>query len=203
MAKETHWKQGYSAKALADSWYRANGGFPPAVKAVLASVADYEAAELIDGFFEREVELGTAGRNSQTDLMILTRLGNQIGILAVEGKGEESFGPFVDEWKDSSGKQRRLDGLCKTLRLDELKAGSLRYQLLHRTASAIYEAQRYCCRHAMMLVHSFSSKRSGFEDFKAFSQSMGIQVAQPGQCSSSKICENVSVRLAWVADRLA
>jgi hypothetical protein len=46
--------------------------------------------------------------------------------------------------------------LCATLGLNTSDVGGLRYQLLHRTASAVYEAQRYRSRRAIMLVHSFS-----------------------------------------------
>ncbi len=155
---------------------------------------------MIDGFFEREVELGTAGRNSQTDLMVTVGLGSELGIIAVEGKVEESFAEFVSEWNNTPGKLHRLNKLCGTLGLDPSKVGNLRYQLLHRTASAIYEAKRYRCHHALMLVHSFSRTHRWFSDFVVFSQAMGIHVEQPGTCSPPKLCEGVSLRLAWVAD---
>ncbi len=40
---------------------------------------------MIDGFFERQVGLGSPGRNSQTDLMVVAGLGGELGIIAVEG----------------------------------------------------------------------------------------------------------------------
>jgi len=44
----------------------------------------------------------------------------------------------------------------------------IRYQLIHRTASALLEADRFCASHALMLVHSFSQSHAWFEDYAAF-----------------------------------
>ena len=98
------------------------------------------------------------------------------------------------------GKQVRLERLAQTLGLDLADVGGIRYQLLHRTASAIYEATRYRCRHAMMLVHSFSPTHRWFEDFAAFSSLMDQPVSIPGSVSIAKICDGFSLRPAWVAD---
>ena len=68
------------------------------VRAVLETAPEYAQAELVDGFFEREVELGSPGRNSQTDLMVIAGLGDELGIIAVEGKVEESFAELVRDW---------------------------------------------------------------------------------------------------------
>ena len=47
--------------------------------------------------------------------------------------------------------------LYELLQLDEDGVLDLRYELLHRTAAAVLEAQRFTTRYALMLVHSFSS----------------------------------------------
>ena len=74
-------------------------------------------------------------------------------VIAVEGKVDEPFGDLVSTWNDhSSGKERRLEALCASLGLRVADLGGIRYQLLHRTASAIYEAQRYRTTRAVMLV---------------------------------------------------
>lgn len=113
--QELHWKSGYSAKELAISWANGSNDFPKAVRRALRTAPEYAEAELIDGFFEREVELGSAGRNSQTDLMVVAGLGDELGIVAVEGKVEESFADLVQEWNNTPGKQTRLRVLCETL----------------------------------------------------------------------------------------
>lgn len=206
LARQEHqWRTGYSAKELAEAWWNADNAhndFPASVRTVLNTAPEYKDAKLIDGFFEHEVDLRTPGHNSQTDLMVIADLGDELSMIAVEGKVEEPFAEVVSEWNDSTGKQDRLKSLCTTLGLDLANVGHFRYQLFHRTASAIYEAERYHCRHAMMLVHSFSPTHHWFEDFAAFSSALGIPVEQQGLCSSAKVCEGVSLRLAWVADAL-
>lgn len=57
---ERHWRKGYSAYELASAWIGA-GGIPPTVRAVLDTCPDYRAAELVEGLFEREVDLRTPG----------------------------------------------------------------------------------------------------------------------------------------------
>ena len=198
--QEAHWRAGYSAQELAVAWASVGNSFPVRVRAVLDTAPEYVGAELVDGFFEREVELGTAGRNSQTDLMVVAGLQNELAIIAVEGKAEESFAELVSEWNNSAGKQRRLEHLCRTLELDPASVGDLRYQLFHRTASAIYEAHRYRCRHAVMLVHSFSRTHRWFDDFSRFSHAMSMPVENRDCCSPARVIDGVSLRLAWVSD---
>lgn len=200
--QELHWRAGYSAQELAVAWASSGNDFPAVVRAVLKTAPEYAQAEFVDGFFEREVELGSPGRNSQTDLMVIAAVGDELAVIAVEGKVEESFAELVADWNGTPGKQRRLEVLCETLGLDVTQVGGIRYQLLHRTASAVYEAKRYRCRHALMLVHSFSPTHRWFEDFAAFAQAMSIPVQQYGQCSTTKACAGVSLRVAWVADTL-
>ena len=126
-----HWRPDHSALELASSWIGA-GGFPPPVVEVLASCPNYAACRFIEAFFEREVDLGTKGRPSQTDLLVLAQLADGLGVIAVEGKAREPFGQLVSEWNDGPGKQARLDGLSAQLGLDPSTVGGLRYQLLHR-----------------------------------------------------------------------
>ena len=101
--------------------------------------------ELIEGFFEKETDLRSRGRPSQTDLLALIGDGEGFAVLGVEGKVDEPFGPLVSEWltEASANKRARLSVLQETLGLADHNVSNLRYQLLHRTTAAIYEAQRY------------------------------------------------------------
>ena len=196
-----HWKEKHSAQELVLAWSKAPDGIPASVRSVLKTVDEFASTELVDGFFEKEVYLRTPGRNSQTDLMVIAALDNQLGVIAVEGKVDEPFGDLVSHWNDDTpAKKARLFGLCSTLALEPNDVGSLRYQLLHRTASAVYEAQRYRCRQEIMLVHSFSPTRMWFDDFSRFSDAMSMSIKSPNTISSPKKCEDVSLRLAWVSD---
>ena len=58
--------------------------------------------------------------------------------------------------------------ICKALGLNHSPVDSIRYQLLHRTASAVVEARRFNAAHAMMLVHSFSPSDEWFDDYNQF-----------------------------------
>src|SRR5262249_9229519 len=113
-----HWKRGFSAFELAHSWMAADD-FPSTVRRVLDTCPDYKDAKFVEGFFERQVELKSSGRPSQTDLMVRVRLvSGQDGIIAVEGKVDEPFGDTVAVWKaKTTGWQDRLNELCAVLRL--------------------------------------------------------------------------------------
>lgn len=94
----------------------------------------------------------------------------------------------------------RLDSLCKTLSLPSDKAKSLRYQLLHRSASAIYEAKRYRTDIAVILVHSFGNPKDGFSDFAAFLRALGADEVTPGTLAGAFPCDGVSLYAGWVQD---
>jgi len=156
---------------------------------------------LVDGFLERQVDLGSAGRPSQTDLLAVIGLERHIAIFAIEGKAGEPFGELVSKWLDESDtKSKRLDALCETLGLSVQQTLPLRYQLLHRTASAIYEAKRYRTNLAGMLVHNFAAEQAGYSDFCAFAQALGASETKAGVLHGPLACDGVSVYLGWVDD---
>ena len=196
-----HWKQGRSAYELAHSWLESRG-IPTSVQEVLGQSDTFRGAQLVEGFFEHNTSLRTAGRDSQTDLLAVVRMSSGLGIIGVEGKVDESFGPLVRDWNDGSiGKTRRLASLLKTLNIDLGSALDLRYQLFHRTAAAVYESQRYGAGQAMMLVHSFSPNFAGFDDFAKFAEVLGTPVREPNSVSVEIALDGIAVSLSWVADR--
>lgn len=199
---ERHWRKGYSACELATTWINAKG-LPAAVQVVLHGAQEYRSASLIEGYFERQVDLRTRGRPSQTDLMVLLRLEAGHAVMAVEGKVSEPFGELVKELNMTAGRERRLAHLRQVLGLDSATVGGLRYQLLHRTASAMFEAERYGFDHAVMLVHSFSQAQAGFDDFALFASALDIPVAAVNTVSDARRFGSVNLRLAWAADHPA
>ena len=86
-------------------------------------------------------------------------------------KVDEDFGPLVKDKRNgaSDGQQKRLDYLQSVLGLKTLDDG-IRYQLLHRTASAILTARDFHAGAAVMMVQSFGKKAALREDFEAFCQ---------------------------------
>ena len=202
--QERHWKKGYSAYELAYSWVGAKG-IPNPVVAVLHQAEEFLGMELIEGFFEKETDLRSRGRPSQTDLLALIGDGEGFAVLGIEGKVDEPFGPLVSEWlvDASANKRARLSVLQETMGLADQDVSNLRYQLLHRTAAAVYEAQRYKIRRAVMLVHSFSDGHSWFDDFRAFADAIGTPVSGTNELSAKVGVEGISLRLGWVADEVS
>ena len=133
--QERHWREGYSAYELTHSWVRAKG-IPEPVAEVLHQSEEFRRVELIEGLFEKETDLRTPGRPSQTDLLALVGDGSDFAVLGIEGKVDEPFGPLVAEWLEdaSANKIARLSVLRETLGLADDDVLYLRYQLLHRTA---------------------------------------------------------------------
>lgn len=202
LGKPTHWKQGRSAKSLADIWFAAND-LPPKVRAILDQAEEYRGAVLVDAFLERCTSLNDGRPTaSQTDLLAVLGLDDGLSILGVEAKVTESFGPYVHEWLDSgAGKVRRLERLCGGLGLTLQQVLPLRYQLLHRTVAAMLEAGRYRSRRAVMIVHSFCSEATGFADYAAFARSLGLEIPTPDQLSEPIALASGELRLGWVTDR--
>ena len=145
-----HWRKGYSARTLAYSWQEANG-FPIEVQRFLAT--QFPDIELLLAFPEHQVPLLGGSRPSQNDIWVLARSAGNLISIAVEGKVSETFGPTVQEWRAeaSSGKSERLNFLCGQLGIQSDVPDTLRYQLLHRTVSALIEATRFGAAHAVML----------------------------------------------------
>lgn len=90
--------------------------------------------------------------------------------IAVEGKVDESLGPTVGQKRaeQSEGVDERLGYLEHTLGLASPCADDIRYQLLHRTVSALRVAQDFAATRAVMLVQSFSPTGKWHADFAAF-----------------------------------
>lgn len=202
LGSATHWKQGRSAKSLADAWVQENG-LPPRVRAVLASAPDLASAELIDAWFERSTDLeDSRGTASQTDLLALVGIGDRTAVLAVEAKVTEPFGDPVTKWlgTGAEGKQDRLTRLCDLLNLDQATCGDLRYQLFHRAAAAVLEARRFRTDTAVLLVHSFCPDGTGLSDFVEFGRRLGFESLGRDQISEPRTIGGVKLRLAWVSD---
>jgi hypothetical protein len=164
---EKHWRTGYSAKALAYCWEE-DDGFPTQVALLFSDsgIPTFQSIELLLAIPEHQVPLPGGGRPSQNDLFALASCRDGLISIMVEGKVSEPFGPTVEEWliKASPGKYERLEYLRNQIGLDKEFSPHIRYQLIHRTASAVIEARRFCAKTAVMIVHSFSQEDLWFED---------------------------------------
>ena len=195
---DKHWKSGRSAKTLAYSWEESQG-FPSEVLTVLGASAPFADIEMLVAIPEHQVPLPGGTRPSQSDIWVLARTDSALVSIAVEGKVEEPFGPTLDEWfaEGSQGKETRLTFLREQLELPEVPPGSVRYQFLHRTASAVIEAKRFHAAHAVLLVHSFSQSYEWFSDYAAFATLFGAEVGVNRLVSVGER-GGVSLHLCWV-----
>jgi hypothetical protein len=193
-----HWRRGFSARTLAYSWQEANG-FPTEVRSILQSEDQFKELELLIAVPEHQVSLPGGSRPSQNDIWCLAKTPANLVSIAVEGKVEEPFGPTLGEWlhEASVGKSSRLAYLKEQLSLSGEITNEIRYQLLHRTASAVVEAKRFLAPQAIMLVHSFSPSQQWFADYAAFASLLGAK-AEPNRLHSVGSRSGVNLHIGWV-----
>jgi len=178
-----HWKKSYSAMTAAACWEGAGGKLPVEVRQILDASGREDLADLklLAAIPEWEVELPGGERPSHTDVLALARNANGLVVLAVETKVDEPFGPTLGEKRaeQSSGQAERIDYLHTALRLEKTLKDEIRYQLLHRTVSALRTAQDFHAHSAVMLVHSFSPTQHWREDFLSFCEAMTATALSP------------------------
>jgi hypothetical protein len=192
-----HWRPDYSAQELAYAWL-AGSTIPQSVHRLLTQALG--AYDIVEGFFEKETDLGTRGRPSQTDLLLVLRSGSQYAIAAIEAKAREPFGPTVEKWNDgSAGKQARLNDLCHQLGLRPANVLKLRYQLLHRTVAALIEGERYGASLALLIVQAFPGAEKSLSDFQEFARALGFGDLVENELSDGRVVRRCSLRIGWAA----
>ena len=202
---DKHWKTGHSAKALAYCWQEAND-FTRSVKKVFrtSGIKPFQDIKLLLAFPEYKVPLKPyKSHPSQSDIFILAKGNDQLISIAVEGKADEPFGELIADWKlhDRGGKKARLKFLCEVLQLDMNKIDHIRYQLLHRTASAIIEAKKFNAENALMLVHAFKKTKENYDQsFQDYCQFLKLYNKE-GKIDSIVLAKNIdgiNLYLGWV-----
>lgn len=174
-----HWKKAHSAMTTAACWDAANGQLPAEITRVFES--SNEAAltnlELLAALPEWEVPLPGGERSSFTDVLALARNTLGLVVVAVEAKVDEAFGPtlLTKRTEASNGQAERIDYLHMVLRLKSPLPDAVRYQLLHRTASALITAEEFHANTAVMLVHSFSPTARWHDEYMAFCSAMSAK----------------------------
>lgn len=202
--KEKHWKEGRSAFEATHAWFGAKGDIPKSIRTVLDIDATFQGAKLEKALFEKQTKLDEYRGPSQTDVLSILRLiPSGRAVLGIEAKVREPFDKLVKVWHDGSkAKKVRLALLVERLGLDGNSVGELRYQLLHRTAATLIEAERHGAREAAMIVQSFCPRDTGFCDFQQFATALDAPVARCGELSAPIIRGNVRLRLGWAKDHV-
>lgn len=200
LAKPTHWKIGNSAYAMAHAWEDA-AGFPKSVKQVLESTIFVDCVPIV-AFPEHTTAIpkSGSGKHPQNDVFILAKLTDgQLATIVVEGKVTEDFDKTLAEWFLSTKEpDRRLSTYLHYIGLSREGIDYIRYQLIQRTAAAIYEARQYNAKYALMLVHSFSQSDEHFEDYEAFVKLYGIPSIVVGQMAKLITVHDIDLYTAWV-----
>jgi hypothetical protein len=199
LAKPSHWQKGASAMTAAAAWEAAADKLPPEVASLLESTKSPELVgqRLLIALPEWQVALPGGSTASCTDIMALCR--NELGlcVVGVEAKVLEDFGPPLVEKRTeaSSGQGERLTYLHILLGVERFN-DNIRYQLLHRTASALLTAREFHANTAVMLVHAFDTPAVQRADFLDFASVMGAnEIAPLVYCVPS--FAKPSLYLAW------
>jgi len=168
---EAHWKPGASAMTAAASWEAAACALPPEISNLLESSREplLTGQRLLVAMPEWPVALPGGSTASNTDVLAICRNEQGLCVLGVEAKVFEDFGPLLSEKRAqaASGQQRRLEYLQRLLGVEHFE-DTIRYQLLHRTASALLTAREFHARSAVMVVQAFDTPASQRLDFDAF-----------------------------------
>lgn len=197
---DKQWRTGYSARSLAYAWEEADG-FPAEVAQALADSAIDELRGMVPLLVipEHKVPLPGGRAESQNDAFVLASTPSGLITMCIEGKVNESFGEPISKWgPDSSpGKRQRFKYLTELLELDSKDLSAVYYQLLHRTASAVIEAQRFHAKSAIMLVHSFSQEHRWFQEYREFAATLGAD-AGLNRLHSCGVRSGVHLFVGWV-----
>ncbi len=175
---DTQWERKASAFELAVSWEsveHSERGLPKEVAEALDEEPILAGARTLIALPEHKVTLRGRGKPSQSDVWVLLLSGSGYVSMAVEGKAGEPFASTLADWvkEASEGKKERLQFLCETLQVADQPPPHLRYQLFHRTASAVLEAQRFRAPLAVMMVQSFKADEESWRDYAAFAALLG------------------------------
>lgn len=197
-----HYKPGHSAYECAQRWQGIGARFPTEIEAILRESKQrlLGSLEIKQIYAEFPVWLDTHTTPSKNDLMIFAEApGNRKVVIAVESKCHESFAQPLENWirtsdkplpraqrklfKSASGpvhrKVRRLNFLNTILSTNIDADSSVRYQLLHRTASAVLTARQTYAEAAVVLIQAFTESERNFQDFQDFCKLLGFsQIAK-------------------------
>jgi len=136
--------------------------------------------QLLVALPEWQVPLPGGITTSNSDILAICR--NELGlcIIGVEAKVLEDFGPLVSSKRaePSAGQGERLAYLHALLGVERFD-DAIRYQLLHRTASALLTAREFHAATAVMMVQAFDTPAAQRADFEMFRMAMGAREVAP------------------------
>jgi hypothetical protein len=180
-------------------WEAAGDRLPPEISTMID--ASQEAAlgnlKLLAAIPEWETPLPGGERASFTDILAVTRSELGLCVIAVEAKVNEDFGPTVGSKRTemSTGQSTRLDYLHLLLGVERFDDG-VRYQLLHRTASALLAANEFHANVAVMLIQSWGTNPALKVDFERFCEATRAETL-PGGLKEIRRAKEPRLFVGW------
>jgi hypothetical protein len=208
---DRQWERGFSAFETAVSWElasRSESGIPEPIEKLLRA-SGYGDPVLVLAVAEHKVDLPPNRKAaSQSDVWAVVNTSLGMLSLTVEAKAKEAFGDAIlQKWREGNGseasKRNRLERwnfLCSHLP----KADSfdhVRYQMLHRCASAVIEAKRLGIRHAAFVVQAFGAPTENFRDYAMVCDALKIASA-PGSMATTAV-NDIRLSIGWADCPLA
>ena len=176
---DKHWQPGFSAMSTAYSWENADG-IPKEIAALFTSADEpaLQDAALALAIPEYKVCLDGGNRPSQNDVFAILSCSKGLIAVMVEGKAREDFDALLGDWKKRTspqGVKARMADIMEHIGLAQAIPDDIRYQLLHRAASAVIEATRFHAPFAAIVVQSFvaDDTQNHYQDFCAFVRLFG------------------------------
>lgn len=178
---------------------RTKRGLPVEIAQAIDGEPTIEGSKVLIALPEHKVRLKGRGRASQNDVLVLLRAGSGYASMAIEGKAGEVFDSTLSKWLEdaSKGKTDRLKYLCEMLGIAGEPDPTLRYQLFHRSASALIEAERFGAASAIMMVQSFREDPVSWEDYRKFALFLQCEAIRGGVVCAGA-CKSRPLYLGWV-----
>lgn len=160
---EKHWKDGRSAKELANAWMTSQGPqMPIDLTDVLSSHAD--ARDFVPEWAIPEYETKLdhlKGSGRKHDMIVMGEANGKKTLITIEAKVDEPYGECISNYRSSSIKKNprsqvpeRIQGLSEAV-FGSKNIDLLRYQLLHAIAGTLIEAENQSADQAIFIVHEF------------------------------------------------
>lgn len=222
-----HYKPGHSAYECAHKWKEVKSKLPEPIAGILQKspqsiLRDLEICQIQA---EYAVYLDAHTSPSKNDLLLFceSQAGYKV-VMAVEAKCDESFAQPIRDWLHTADspnprsqrkmfneekqpverKLRRLAFLNEVLSQNFGSDSTIRYQLLHRFASAILTARQTFARAGVMLVEAFTQSDRNFKDFRDFCAVLGFPYVQKNSVIGpyfTKLVPEIPIFMIYVQDR--
>jgi hypothetical protein len=196
---DMQWETGFSAKTMAHCWEDQNG-FP---KGFYKPIKDSGLnLDMLIAIPEYKVYLDNNNAPSQNDLFVLSKDSNGLAVIMIEGKVSEPFDKIIKDWNNSDGKLCRFEFLAEKLEINNniSDCNDLRYQLFHRTVSAILIAEQFIAKKAIMIVHSFSQSNEWFNDYLGFvrllNPDINPKIDEINKCKT--LSSGIDLYIGWI-----